>query len=95
MNYKNAKDILPPDLLKQVQKYVHGEQMYIPMRESVKRKWGHHSGAREEITFRNKAIFEKYHQGTTMEELSELFCLSLESIRKIIYKSKRENERNT
>jgi len=91
MSYKNAKDILPPDLLKQVQKYICGEQVYIPQPHEVKRKWGQKTGTRAMLSFRNKEIQDKHKQGASMDELADLFCLSLESIRKIIYQG-REKE---
>ena len=95
MNYKNAKDILPPELLKEIQNYVQGERIYIPQLENVRTTWGKKSGSRREITFRNNEILNKYKEGMTMDELAELFCLSNESIRKIIYKNlKKENNKN-
>lgn len=30
MSYKNGKDILPPNLLKQLQNYIQGEIIYVP-----------------------------------------------------------------
>ncbi len=87
MNYKNAKDIFPPELLKEIQTYVQGERVYIPQLDNVRRNWGKKSGWREEITFRNNEILKKYKDGLTMDELAELFCLSSESIRKIVYKN--------
>jgi len=89
MNYRNAKDILPADLLKQVQEYVRGEQIYIPQPPEVKRKWGQKSGSRQALTFRNKSIQDKHKEGASLTELAELFCLSVESIRKIVYQSKK------
>ncbi|MCD8500417.1 MAG: hypothetical protein LRY71_00425 [Bacillaceae bacterium] len=89
MSYKNAKDILPPKLLEELQNYVQGETIYIPQKENIRANWGRKSGTREVISFRNKEIFQKYNEGLTIEELTELFCLSHESIRKIIYKLKR------
>ena len=89
MSYRNAKDILPPKLLEELQNYVQGETIYIPQKENIRANWGRKSGTREVISFRNKEIFQKYNEGLTIEELTELFCLSHESIRKIIYKLKR------
>ncbi|QOY38342.1 CD3324 family protein [Anaerobacillus isosaccharinicus] len=88
MSYKNAKNILPPKLLEELQNYVQGETIYIPQKEDMRAQWGRKSGTREVISFRNKEIFQKYNEGLTIEELTELFCLSHESIRKIIYKLK-------
>lgn len=85
MAYKNARDILPAELIEEIQKYVQGEQLYIPQKENVRAKWGKKSGARKAITFRNREIVNKYREGNSIEELAELFCLSDESIRKIIY----------
>lgn len=90
MNYKNAKDIFPPELLREIQNYVQGERIYIPQLENVRTTWGEKSGSREEITFRNKEILKKYKEGLTMEELAEVFCLSSESIRKVVYKYLKE-----
>ena len=39
MQYKNGKDIFPERLLKQIQKYVSGELIYIPSLEK-KKDWG-------------------------------------------------------
>ncbi len=88
MSYRNAKCILPPELLAEVQKYVQGEQIYIPQQENKKVKWGKKSGAIKNISFRNKEILNKYKEGLSYEELAKIFFLSTESIRKIIYSQK-------
>ena len=43
MNYENAADILPEDLLKRVQKFAAGKLIYVPETIS-KRSWGEISG---------------------------------------------------
>ena len=40
MNYRNAQDIFPEQLLKQIQRYVSGETIYIPASEQKKKAWG-------------------------------------------------------
>ena len=40
MKYKNASDILPDELLKEIQKYAAGETIYIPMSENDRKEWG-------------------------------------------------------
>ncbi|MCL2363885.1 MAG: CD3324 family protein [Defluviitaleaceae bacterium] len=55
MRYKNASDILPDDLLKQVQKYAAGETLYFP-KDAERQKWGANSGARDYYTQRNQEI---------------------------------------
>ena len=44
MNYRNAQDIFPEQLLKQIQRYVSGETIYIPASEQKKTAWGESSG---------------------------------------------------
>lgn len=87
MNYKNGKDIFPPELLKEIQKYVQGERVYIPQLDNTRISWGKKNGSKQEITFRNNEIYKKYEEGLNIDELVELFCLSSESIRKIVYKN--------
>lgn len=47
MKYENARDILPPELLRQIQKHVSGQLIYIPAREK-RRDWGAVSGYRDQ-----------------------------------------------
>lgn len=85
MKYRNASDILPDELLKEVQKYASGETLYIP-RGVERKKWGHGSGARKFYKMRNEEIRNKYFQKASIDELAEEYCLSAETIRKIVYK---------
>ena len=82
--YKNAKDVLPDALLRQLWKYVEGETIYIPKREQCRAAWGSLSGSRREYEMRNEKIRRRYAESATLEELAEEFCLSVESIRKIV-----------
>ena len=86
MKYRNASDILPDELLKEVQKYASGETLYIP--GSIERKkWGQSSGARVFYEQRNEEIRNKYFfLKVNIYELAEEYCLSAETIRKIVYK---------
>lgn len=83
MKYKNAQDILPDHLLKELQQYVSGETLYVPNRQERK-SWGESSGAREYYKKRNEEIRRKYRDGASVEHLAEEYHLSLESIRKIV-----------
>ena len=84
MKYKNAQEILPEHLLKELQQYVSGETIYVPNAQS-KKPWGETSGARNYYKQRNGKIREKYHSGSSMEEMAEEYNLSVDSIRKIDY----------
>lgn len=87
MKYKNAQDILPDKLLKELQKYAAGETLYIPQTEE-KKSWGERSGARGYYARRNAEILRLYREGESPESLAERFHLSPETIRKILYKGK-------
>lgn len=84
MKYKNARDILPDDLFKELQQYISGGFLYVPSSEE-KKSWGQNTGAREYYRQRNKTIREKHRNGTSIEELAEEYALSAETIRKILY----------
>ena len=83
MKYKNAQDILPDRLLRELQQYVSGETLYIPNRQERK-SWGESSGAREYYKNRNEEIRRRYRDGVSVERLAEEYHLSLDSIRKIV-----------
>lgn len=85
MKYKNASDVLPESLFKEVQKYAAGETLYFP-KDKERKKWGEATGAREFFQERNKEIREKYLHKMSMEHLSDEYGLSVETIRKIVFK---------
>lgn len=84
MKYINGKDILPQPLLEQLQKYVQGELVYIPRKESQRAGWGAVNGARLMIRARNMEICRLYEEGSTVSELMETYHLSEDSIRKVL-----------
>jgi len=84
MKYRNASDVLPDDLLREVQKYVVGESLYIP-KETQRQKWGEKSGARAYFQERNDEIRLKYLQKMSIEHLADEYCLSVDTIRKIVF----------
>ncbi|ABX41934.1 CD3324 family protein [Lachnoclostridium phytofermentans] len=89
MRYENAKNILPKELLKEVQKYAEGKILYIPSGEE-KKEWGEITGYRKRLQKRNQMICNKYKNGITVTELSEEYYLSIDSIKKILYSKKRD-----
>jgi Mor family transcriptional regulator len=85
MKYVKAEEILPEYLLKEIQKYVCGEMIYVPSPEGTRRGWGVNSGSRAYLNTRNSEIKSKFHDGLTIDQLTSLFCLSTDSIKKIVY----------
>ncbi|MEO3945709.1 CD3324 family protein [Gorillibacterium sp. CAU 1737] len=88
MSYKNGRDILPPSLLKELQKYIEGEIVYIPKKEQKRAGWGENNGTRQLMEKRNKEIYNLYCKGWTMKDLTLSYHLSEDSIRKIIVKTR-------
>lgn len=56
MKYINANEILPKPLIKELQNYVQGGYVYVPIKTDERKNWGEQSGYRLELDRRN----EKY-----------------------------------
>ena len=87
MGYRNAQDIFPEALLRQIQRYVSGETIYIPAGEERK-AWGETSGYQRYIRERNEAIRREFSDGLSIEGLTEKYALSYDSIKRIVYNRK-------
>ena len=85
MKYLSAKKVLPDALVKELQNYVQGGYLYVPVEQEQQKRWGEVSGYRQELAQRNQQIKEEYQEGVSMECLSERYGLSFYTIRKIIY----------
>ena len=86
MKYRNASEILPDELLKELQKYAQGEILYVPS-DKDRKKWGASTGARRYYEQRNDEIRRKFfHMKIPMDALCSEYCLSDETIRKILYR---------
>ena len=89
MKYENAKDVLPLELLAEVQKVAGGKLLYVPIAEEAK-GWGTETGYRKKLLKRNQTIYNEYIAGKTVLELADEFFLSTDSIKKIVYGKKTE-----
>lgn len=87
MKYENAKDLLPRELLEQVQRYAGGKLLYVPIAEEAK-AWGVTSGYRQKLLKRNQMIYNEFVGGKTIADLAEEYFLSMDSIKKIVYGKK-------
>jgi len=84
MKYRNAGEILPDPLLKELQKYAGGETLYVPA-AGERKAWGEGSGTRRYYAERNEEIRQKYRRGVRIDSLAEEYGLSDERVRKIVY----------
>jgi len=91
MDYKNGEAVIPTSLLKELQKYVQGELIYIPKSNEKRAGWGQLNGTRSAMDTRNNEIFRAFKNGRKISDLSEEYYLSEDSIKKIISKVKSKN----
>ena len=87
MKYENGRNIFPERILRQIQKYAAGKLVYIPARET-KRPWGETSGYRRYLAQRNREIKAAFQAGVGIEQLADAYCLSVESVKRIVYSKK-------
>lgn len=83
MKYRNAKAFLPQELLCELQKYAQGELIYVPS-GAQKARWGAVSGSRSHYEQRNAMIIDRHRQGQPLDALAREFCLTTDSIKKIL-----------
>lgn len=84
MSYQNAENLLPVELLEQIQEYVEGACIYIPKRAGEKAPWGSCTTIRKEFENRNREIYEAYLAGETPRQLAQGYFLSQKSIERIL-----------
>ncbi len=81
MGYQNASNVLPPELLRQVQQYVQGELIYIP---SCGKRARSRTAHRLELAERNRKIRAMRAEGISVARLAEMFYLSTQAVYSIL-----------
>ncbi|WP_310604230.1 CD3324 family protein [Anaerosporobacter sp.] len=92
MNYLNALDVLPAELLKEIQKYAGGTLLYVPKEEAEAKTWGEVSGQKKYFKRRNRMLINKFKYGITVQQLAKEYCLSADTVKKIVYSRKDSSE---
>ena len=90
MSYKKATQVLPRELLEQVQEYVDGEYLYIPRITENKKDWGSQTNTRRELQARNQRIYQAHLQGASVADLAKEHYLSPKSIQRILSQLKKK-----
>ena len=85
MPYINGKEVLPMELLQEIQKYFKGGVIYIPDVENSRKEWGTKTNTRSILKERNSEIKAKKKSVMTIPQLMEEYHLSYDSIKKIVY----------
>ncbi len=84
MGYIRAEEILPIEVIELIQQYVDGENIYIPRKSSNRQAWGAGTQIRQELSLRDRQIYEEYLAGRRTEELACKYYLSEKSIQRIL-----------
>lgn len=88
MKYKNANTVLPKELIEQIQKYVQGEYLYIPINDQHRMESV--TDYKIELVKRDAHIYTKYLEGMSQKRLSQMYHLSESSIRRIVMKQRNQ-----
>ena len=85
MAYINGKEVLPEELLKEIQKYFKGGIIYIPDTDETRKPWGSNTETKRILDKSNFEIRTKKLSCVSIKELMEEYHLSYDSIKKILY----------
>ena len=72
MSYIKADEVLPQHIIKIIQQYIDGENIYIPKKKGSRSSWGEKTGAKTELFRRNSLIYRDYLNGINEKEIDNL-----------------------
>lgn len=88
MDYQNSANLLPKELIEQIQKYVDGKVIYIPKKQINKKHWGENTDTKQVLSSRNCKICSDHQNGMSIKQLSEKYFLTEKSIQRILRQEK-------
>ena len=88
MDYQNSANLLPKELIEQIQKYVDGKVIYIPKKQINKKHWGENTDTKQVLASRNCQICLDRQNGMTIKQLSDKYFLTEKSIQRILSQEK-------
>ena len=84
VSYIKAEEILPEELIRQIQEYADGVYIYIPRKPGTRHAWGQETDYKAELKARKDRIRSDYATGLGVTALSRKYHLSEKSIRRIL-----------
>lgn len=85
MKYVNANTLLPAVLVEELQGYIQGGYIYVPVRQDQPKHWGELSGYREELENETGKLYAPLRQGILWNTLlKSIICLSTQFVRLFI-----------
>lgn len=91
MSYIKAEEVLPIELVQEIQKYISGKTIYIPRKQGEQAGWGKMSGYRSELLQRNHEIIKLYQEGAAVKMIAHQYFLSEKSIYRILKDKAKED----
>jgi len=88
MRYARAQDVLPAQLLSQLQEYIDGAYLYVPRKEENRLSWGQRTNSKRETAERNREICRRAMAGEDTESLAREFFLTQKTIKRIIFEGR-------
>ncbi len=92
MRYARAQDILPAQLLSQLQQYIDGAYLYVPRKEENRLAWGERTHSKKETAARNRLIFLEAKAGKEIPALAETYFLTEKTIRRILLEERKKQK---
>lgn len=86
MSCQNAIELLPKELLEQVQEFIDGRVIYIPKKQENKKQWGENTDTKQFLASRNFQIRLDFRNGMSTRQLADKYFLSQKSIQRILKK---------
>ena len=71
MSYINIYDVLPKEIVEQIQEYVDGVKVYIPKKADNHKSWGSNTDTKQLVSSRNHQIRLEHQNGLTVSELAQ------------------------
>lgn len=84
MSYQNSIDLLPKELIEEIQNYIDGKVIYIPKKQSNRKQWGENTDTRQILAARNAQISQDYQNGFDVQSLAGKYFLTVKSIQRIL-----------
>lgn len=85
MSYINICDVLPKEVVEQIQEYIDGVKVYIPKKVESRKSWGSNTDTKQLISLRNQQIRIEHQNGFSVFELAQKYFLTEKTIQKILY----------
>lgn len=85
MSYINIYDVLPKEIIEQIQEYVDGVKVYIPKKADKRKLWGSNTDTKLLVSLRNQQIRLEHQNGLSVYKLAQKYFLAEKTIQKIVY----------